>query len=103
RAVPSPRARRLQPQAPSTPPPPRYEPEPVPLRSRRHDPPPRRSAGPGRAIAVVLAIGLVAALLAFAYGSSQGGSDAVKITPVDGSTVSEVVDQASQLIDDNTR
>jgi eukaryotic-like serine/threonine-protein kinase len=102
RAIPASGARRLQPQAPSTPPP-VYEPEreAAPLRSRRHDPPPRRSAGP--MLAAVLIAALVVTLLAFAYGSSQGGSDSVKITPVDGDSVSEVVDQTSRLIDDNTR
>jgi serine/threonine-protein kinase len=104
RAIPASRARRLQPQAPSTPPP-AYEPEheAPPLRSRRYDPPPRSSAGPGRFIAAVLVAALLVTLLAFAYGSSQGGSDSVKITPVDGNSMSEVVDQTSRLIDDNTR
>ncbi|MDX6682194.1 MAG: eukaryotic-like serine/threonine-protein kinase, partial [Solirubrobacteraceae bacterium] len=105
RAIPSSHARRLQPQAPSSPPPPIYEPvldEPA-LRSRRHGPPPRRGAGPGRLVAAVLVAALLCVVLAFAYGSSQGGSDSVKITPVDGSSVSEVVDQTNRLIDDNTR
>jgi serine/threonine-protein kinase len=104
RAVGASRARRLQPQPPSAPPPPpRYEPEiaEAPLRSRRNDPPPRR--GPGRAIALVAVAALLAAVLAFAYGSSQGGNDSVKITPVNGDSVSDVVDQTNQLIDDNTR
>ncbi|HEV7805003.1 MAG TPA: protein kinase [Solirubrobacteraceae bacterium] len=105
RAIPSSRARRLQPQPPSSPPPPVYEPEreAPPLRSRRHDPPPRRSAGPGRIVAAVVVAAVLAAVLAFAYGSSQGGSDSVNITPVDGNGVSEVVEQTNRLIDDNTR
>ena len=105
RAVPASRAKRLQPQPPSSPPPPpRYEPElePAPLRSRRNDPPPRR-AGPARAIVLVVVAGLLAAVLAFAYGSSQGGTDSVKITPVNGDSVSDVIDQTNRLIDDNTR
>jgi serine/threonine-protein kinase len=105
RAVPASRAKRLQPQPPSSPPPPpRYEPEfdpGPPLRSRRDDPPPRR--GPGRAIALVAVAALLAAVLAFAIGSSQGGADSVKITPVNGDNVGDVVDQTSRLIDDNTR
>ena len=36
-------------------------------------------------------------------GSSQGGSDSVQISPVDGDSVGEVVDQTNRLIDDNTR
>ncbi|MEA2193041.1 MAG: hypothetical protein QOI73_3162, partial [Solirubrobacteraceae bacterium] len=71
-----------------------------PVRQRRREEPPRR--GPGRAIAYVLLAGLVAAVLAFALGSS-GGSGKVNITNVDGSSTSEVVDQMDQLIDDNTR
>ena len=101
RAIPS--QRRLQPQPPSVPPPPLYEEEYVPpARTRRDEVAPRRSGG-GRAIAVVLVIALVAAAIAFAYGSSQGGTDSVNITPVDGDSVSEVVDQMTSLIDDNTR
>jgi serine/threonine-protein kinase len=103
RAVPSAEPpRRLRPQpAPAPPRAPVYEPvieEPV--RQRRREEPPRR--GPGRAIAYVLLAGLVAAVLAFALGSS-GGSGKVNITNVDGSSTSEVVDQMDQLIDDNTR
>jgi serine/threonine-protein kinase len=103
RAISTSRPRRLQPQEPSTPPPPLYEPEYVPpARTRRGDVEPAR-AGPGRAIAVVLVLALVAALIAFAYGGSQGGSNGVKITPVDGGKVSDVVGQMTKLIDDNTR
>jgi serine/threonine-protein kinase len=97
-------ARRLQPQAPRTPPPPRYD-EPdldAPLRSRRNDPPPRRG-GAGKVVAVVLVLGVVAAAIAFGLGSSQDGSGRVRITPVDGNSISEVVDQMNTLIDDNTR
>jgi eukaryotic-like serine/threonine-protein kinase len=99
------RSRRLQPQAPRTPPPPRYEPElEEPARAaRRRDPGARRSGGAGRAFAVILVIGLVVAAIAFAYGSSQGGSTSVKLTPVDGTSVSQIVDQVNTLIDDNTR
>ena len=102
RAIPS--SRRLQPQAPRTPPPPLYE-EPVldaPLRSRRNDPPPRGS-GMGRIAIVVLVVGAIAAAIAFGYGSSQGDSGQVRLSPVDGNSVSEIVEQVDQLIDDNTR
>jgi serine/threonine-protein kinase len=102
RAISTSRPRRLQPQEPSTPPPPLYEPEYVPPARTRRDVEPRR-AGPGRAIAVALVAVLVVALIAFAYGGSQGGSKGVKITPVSGDKVSEVVDQTTRLIDDNTR
>ena len=102
RAIPS--SRRLQPQPPSAPPPPLYEEEYIPpARTRRAEVQPRRGGGPGRAIAVVLVIALVAAAIAFAYGSSQGGSNSVNITPVDGDSTSEVVEQMNSLIDENTR
>jgi serine/threonine protein kinase len=98
------RPRRLQPQAPRTPPPPAYEPEIAePVRSRRREPEPRRRGSASRAIAFVLLAGLVAAAIAFAIGSSSGGNGSVNITPVDGDSVSEVVEQTNQLIDDNTR
>jgi eukaryotic-like serine/threonine-protein kinase len=97
-------SRRLQPQAPRTPPPPLYD-EPdldAPMRSRRNDPPPRRG-GMGRIAAIVLVIAVIAAAIAFAYGNSQGGSGQVKLSPVDGNSVSEIVGKANDLIDDNTR
>jgi serine/threonine-protein kinase len=96
--------RRLQPQAPRTPPPPQYvEPDvDVSLRSRRNDPPPRRG-GLGKIVAIVLVVGLIAAALAFAYGNSTGGSGKVRLSPVDGDSVSKIVSQASELIDNNTR
>jgi serine/threonine protein kinase len=103
RAISTSRPRRLQPQAPSTPPPPLYEPEYVPPARTRRDVEPRRGAGPGRTIAAVLVAALVVVLIAFAYGGSQGGSNGVKITPVNGGKVSEVVDQMTKLIDGNTR
>jgi hypothetical protein len=78
-----------------------YEPIPEVPPSRRDMPPPRRGAG-GRILAVVLVIALVAALIAFAIGNSQGGSS-VKLSPVDGDTTSDIVDQMTTLIDDNTR
>ncbi len=103
RAIPASGARRLQPQPPSAPPPPIYEEEYVPpARSRRHEVE-RRRAGPGRAIAAVLVLALVAAAIAFALGSSQDGSNGVGITPVDGDSVSRVVEQMNDLIDGNTR
>ena len=45
---------------------------------------------------------MIAAAIAFAVGSSQGGSS-VQITPVDGGSTGEIVDQMKQLINDNTR
>jgi serine/threonine protein kinase len=102
RAIPS--SRRLQPQAPSTPPPPLYDaPDPdAPMRSRRNDPPPSRS-GLGRIVAIVLAVALVGAAIAFAYGSSSGGSGQVRLSPVNGDSVSKIAEQATELIDNNTR
>ena len=101
RAVPRDRPRRLQPQAPPTPPPqPVYEPEPAP-RPRRREPDPR--SGMNRGLAFVLVVALAALAIAFAIGSGSGGSGEVRITPVDGDSASEVVDQMNRLIDDNTR
>jgi serine/threonine-protein kinase len=102
RALPSERPRRLQPQpSRSPPPPPRYaaEAEP-PERSRRREPAPRRGAG--RTFAFVILAALVAAAIAFAYGN-QGSSGSVQITPVDGDSVTKIVDQMGSLVDDNTR
>jgi len=97
------RSRQLQPQPAPRQPPPVYEPLPeAEIRSRRREPP-ARSGGPMRAIIAVLIAGLVAAAIAFAFSSSQGGADSVKITPVDGGNVSEIVEQMDRLIDDNTR
>ncbi|MEJ7797735.1 MAG: protein kinase [Solirubrobacteraceae bacterium] len=105
RAIPSERGRRLQPQAPRNPPPPPvYDPAPdASARSRRRDPQPVDHRGRRRGPAYLLLAGLVAAAIAFAYVSSQGGTDSVNITPVDGGSVSEVVDQMDRLVDDNTR
>ena len=101
RAVPSERPRRIEPQTPSAPPP-SYEPLPdAPLRSRRDEPAPRRS-GPWKGLSLVLVAGLVAAAIAFAIGSSQG-ENSVQISPIEGSSVSELVEDMNQLIDDNTR
>ncbi len=112
RALAPERPRRLQPQpSRSPPPPPRYTTEAnpperarrrEPERARRREPEPRRR-GAGRAFAVVVLAALVAAAIAFAYGNSQGGSSGVNISPVDGGSVSKIVDQTDQLIDNNTR
>lgn len=102
RAVPSSQrgGRRLQPMpAPDAVAPSVYEPIPEIPPSRRDSPPPRR--GPGKILAVVLVAALIAAALAFAIGSTQGGSS-VKLSPVDGNNTGEVVDQMNGLIDDNT-
>jgi hypothetical protein len=50
----------------------------------------------------VILAALVAAAIAFAYGS-KGSSGSVQITPVDGDSVTKIVDQMEQLVDDNTR
>jgi len=97
-------SRRIEPRPPrgGAPPPSDYEPIPEIPPSRRDDPRPRRSGSAGKAFAVVLLAGLVAAAIAFAIGSSQGGSS-VKLSPVDGDSTSKVVDQMNTLIDDNTQ
>lgn len=105
RAVPSSQrgGRRLQPVAPrrGSVAPAEYEPIPELPPSRRDAPPPRRG-GAGRILAIVLIAGVIAAAIAFAIGNSQG-SGGVKLTPVDGETTGEVVDQMNALIDDNTK
>ncbi len=96
-------ARRLQPQAPRTPPPPLYD-EPdldAPMRSRRDDPPPRRGVTT-QVVLIVVLLGIIAAAIAFALGNQSGSGD-VRITPVDGGNVSEIVEQMGDLIDNNTR
>jgi serine/threonine protein kinase len=96
-------SRRLQPQPPpgGLLPPVEYEPIPEIPPSRRGEPRPGRG-GAARLLALALIVGIIAAAIAFAIGNSQGGSS-VKISAVDGSTTSEVVDQMNRLIDDNTR
>ena len=105
RAVPSGQrsARRLQPTpaAGGSVAPPQYEPIPEMPPSRRDAPPPRRG-GAGRILAIVLTVGVIAALIAFAIGNVNG-SPSVKLSPVDGDTTSEVVDQMNGLIEDNTK
>ena len=104
RAVPPPQrgSRRLEPTpAPGPVVPPVYEPIPEVPPSRRDLPPPRRAGG-GRIVAVVLVAAVVATLIAFVIGNSQGSSS-VKLSPVDGDTTSDIVDQMTSLIDDNTR
>ncbi|MDQ3850199.1 MAG: hypothetical protein M3296_06255, partial [Actinomycetota bacterium] len=81
-----------------------YEQEPEPVAAPRE----RR---PDRAFRAIVAglIGLlvIAAVVIVASGSSgggpSGGSQPVKLSPVNGGSVGEIVDQANQLIDDNTR
>jgi eukaryotic-like serine/threonine-protein kinase len=77
-----------------------YEPIPEMPPSRRDSPPPQRSGASGT-LAVVLIAGVIVAAIAFAIANSQGGSS-VKLSPVDGDTTSELVDQLNGLIDDNT-
>ncbi len=103
RAVPSSQrsARRLQPTpAPGAVAPAQYAPIPEIPPSRRDAPPQR--GGTGRILAVVLIAGVLAAALAFAIANGQGGSS-VKLSPVDGETTSDIVEQMNGLIDDNTQ
>ena len=95
--------RRLEPQAPAGGlPPARYEPIPDVPPSRSDREPARRSGGLGRLFAVLLVAGILAVVIAFAIGSSQGGSD-VNLSPINGNDTGEVVDQLNSLIEDNTR
>ncbi len=94
--------RRLQPQPPpGGVVPAQYEPIPPVPPSRRDTAPPRRS-NMGTALGLLLLAAVIAAAIAFAVGSSQGGSS-VQITPVDGGSTGEIVDQMKQLINDNAR
>jgi eukaryotic-like serine/threonine-protein kinase len=97
-------SRRIEPQPPrgGMPPAADYEPIPEIPPSRRDAPPSRGSGGRGKILSVVLLVGVIAALLAFALATSQGGPS-VKLTPVDGNSTSEIVDQMNTLIDDNTQ
>ena len=98
-----PERRRLEPQPPPGGlPPARYEPIPDIPPSRRDLEPARSSGGLGKLLAVLAVAAVLAVVIAFAIGSSQGSSG-VNITPVDGNDTGEVVDQLNSLIDDNTR
>jgi eukaryotic-like serine/threonine-protein kinase len=98
RAAPGAGARHLEPlPAPA----PAYEPMPVP--PRFGDTAGQRRAGNARALLIVLLIGVLAAALAFAISSSQGGSTSVQIRPVNGNSTDAIVDDMDRLIDDNTR
>jgi serine/threonine protein kinase len=103
RAAPGAAARRMQPlPAPS----PVYEPEPLPPPRYAGAAAERRGGGGGRAgkaLLWVLLAAVLAAALAFAIGSSQGGSTSVQIRPVNGSSTDEIVNNMERLIDDNTR
>ncbi len=99
-------ARRLEPRAATRPPPPDYGPAyeeeyvPDPARRRRDEPGTGRSRSPLLLAAITL---LVIGGIIFALTSSSGGSNDVQLSPVDGENTGEIVDQATRLIDDNTR
>ena len=98
RAAPGPR--RLEPQAPRSPPPVAYDSEPVAtVRSRDES---RRKRVAGRWVAMLAILALAAGAIAFAAGYSSGGSD-VRLRDVDGNSTGELVDQMKQLVDDNTK
>jgi serine/threonine-protein kinase len=97
-------AKRLQPQPPPgglTPV--EYEPIPdIPPSRRDREPPRKKSGGMGKLVGGLLIAALLVVAIAFAIGSSQGGSS-VKLSPVDGDSTGKVTDQMNTLIDDNTR
>jgi eukaryotic-like serine/threonine-protein kinase len=102
RAAPAARSRRLEPQAP----PPVFDPEPAPgvaARTRAPAEPARRRSSGKRILAWIALAAVTAAALAFAIGSSGGGSTSVDVRPIDGGSTDEIVDQMTELIDDNTR
>jgi hypothetical protein len=67
--------------------------------------PEARSSGPGagRIVLLLVLAAVVAGLIAFAIGNSQGGSSAPNITQIDGKTTDGIIDQMTRLVDDNTR
>jgi serine/threonine-protein kinase len=96
RAAPAPPPRRIEP----TPGPPVYD-EPPPVSYA----PQSRGSGPGagRIVLFLVLAAVIAGLIAFAIGNSQGGSSKVNITQIDGHTTDGIIDQMTRLIDDNTR
>jgi serine/threonine-protein kinase len=102
RAVAGPRARRLEPQPA---PPPVYEHRAAPPPSRAYPDPAaqRRRSGAAVLLAWLLLLAVLAAGLAYAIGNSGGGSSSVDVRRVTGNSTDEIVDQMTQLIDDNTR
>ena len=68
----------------------------------RRDIPPARGGGAGKIVSVVLIATAIVVLLAYGLGNSQGGSS-VKLSPIDGDTTSDIVNQMNGLIDENTK
>jgi serine/threonine-protein kinase len=91
------RPRRLEP----TPGPPVYEPEPV-ARAAVADRP-RRRTGAGQIVLYLVLAAIAAGAIAFAIGNAQGGKSNVSVTPVSGRSTDSIVEQMTQLVDDNTR
>ena len=98
-------ARRLQPQAPRTPARRRSTTSPTSTRrcarAARPAAAPRRSR-PGRRHRA-RSLGIIARRDRVRDTAAQGGSGDVQLTPVDGDSVTEIVDQTTELIDNNTR
>ena len=104
RAVPAAGARRLEPQRPSRPMPaatPYYDDEIDDRRARRRDAERRRGRGRRWLILTLIFLLVIAALVIVL--SAGSGSDTLRIDEVTGDSVGEIVDNARQLIDDNTR
>ena len=95
-AAPAPPPRRIEP----TPGPPVYE-QPPPV---SYAPEARaRRGGAGRVVVFLVLAAVIAGLIAFAIGSSQGGSSSPHVTQIDGHTTDGIIDQMTRLVDDNTR
>jgi hypothetical protein len=95
--------RRLQPiPAPDSVAPAEYDPIPEIPPSRRDVPPAGRTGGAGKIASVVLIAAVIIALLAYGLGNQQGSSS-VKLSPIDGDTTSDIVNQMNGLIDENTK
>ncbi len=103
-------ATRAAPASPPTPPPRprRLEPTPgQPVYERERAEPvagrPRGGSATGRIILFLVLAALVAGAIAYAVGSSQGAATNVRVSPVDGRSSDSIIDQLTQLVEDNTR
>jgi serine/threonine protein kinase len=99
-APPPPPPRRLEPTAG----PPVYEYDEPPVYGNRDERRTRSSGGSGgRILLLLLLAAVIAGVIAFAIGSSQGKSSQVKVTPITAESTEGIIDQMERLIDDNTR
>jgi serine/threonine protein kinase len=105
RMAPASSARRLQPRAATRPAPVAYEDDYAEPVARREREPRRERRGRGRGRLALLWMLIAALVIAAVVIAAGSGNDerSVKLSPVDGSNTSEIVDQTRRLIDDNVR